>query len=218
MKLAIFDLDHTLLDIDSDYNWGKYIVDNGLCGEDYQAKNNHYFQQYLDGILDPTEYCEFVASFLASNNLTDLTAWRDDYIQSKVIQHIRPLALQTLKEHQQQGHEIVISSATNDFIVTAIAQKFGVPSSHVLSSKLAQDDNGYTGKVAGLPNFTKGKVVNLQAWLADKPSVEESWAYSDSFNDIPLLEFADHAFAVSADEKLNKYAQDKGWQILDWSL
>ncbi len=218
MRLAIFDLDHTLLDIDSDYHWGTYLVDNGLCGEDYQAKNNHYFQQYSQGTLDPIEYCQFVASFLAKHNLADLKKWRDDYIHTKIIQHVRPQALQALNNHLNQGHEVVISSATNDFIVTAIAQKFGVPSSHVLSSKLAKDDNGYTGKVDGLPNFTDGKVINLQAWLADKPQLVESWAYSDSFNDIPLLEFADHAFAISADDRLNKYAQDKGWQILDWSL
>lgn len=219
MKLALFDLDHTLLDVDSDYLWGEYVVRNGLVDETvFRAKNKAFYEQYIAGTLDAREYNEFVASFLSQHTLTDLHAWRADYIATDILPNIRPQGVATLKKHLAEGHDVVIISATNEFIVHAIAAEFGIETDRVIATTLEKNDRGYTGKVLGTPNFQAGKIANLQAWLADKPAVTESWGYSDSINDLPLLEFANTAFAVTPDAKLLAHATSSGWQVLDWSL
>lgn len=220
MKLALFDLDHTLLDVDSDYLWGEYLIRNKLVNEsEFRLKNQIFYEQYIAGTLDAREYNEFVADFLAQHGLDQLHAWRDDYINTDIKQNMRPKGIAAIKAHKESGHDVVIISATNDFIVHAVAKAFDVPHSHVIATRLEMLNNRYTGKVLGTPNFQAGKLTNLKAWLnARGAAVQESFAYSDSFNDLPLLEFADVPYAVTPDEKLKHHAQQLGWDILDWQL
>lgn len=219
MKLALFDLDHTLLDVDSDYLWGEYLLKKGLVDEAaFREKNKTFYDQYFAGTLDPVEYNEFVASFLVQHSLADLHAWRADYLATDIALKIRPQGMAAIKKHQAAGHEVVIISATNTFIVNPVAAMFAVPETHTIGTELEMTTSGYTGKVLGIPNFQAGKITNLTAWLENKPTVTESWGYSDSFNDLPLLEFADHAFAITPDDTLKAHAQKHGWEVLDWSL
>lgn len=219
MKLALFDLDHTLLDVDSDYLWGEYIVKNGLVDEAiFRKKNDDFYQQYIASTLDPVEYNEFVAGFLAQHSLEQLHVWRTDYITTDIVPKIRPQGVDAIQQHRQAGHEVVIISATNDFVVNAVAELFDVDTEHTISTTLVCTDAGYTGKVEGTPNFQAGKLVNLTRWLESKPDVTESWGYSDSYNDLPLLEFADHAIAVTPDDRLRSHALTHAWTIEDWSL
>lgn len=219
MKLALFDLDHTIIDVDSDYLWSEFLVDKGLLdAEEAQKKNDEFYEQYLVGELDPIEHFEYVATFFSQHSMETLLALRDEYIETVITSKIRPQAMQTIQNHIEKGHQVVLSSATNDFIVDGVAQVLNIPLDNVLASKLDVNNNQFTGKLAGTANFQAGKVTNLQTWLADKPDIEESWAYSDSYNDKPLLEFADHAFAVTPDERLTEHAKKVGWQILDWAL
>lgn len=219
MQLALFDLDHTLLDVDSDYLWGEFLIRQGLVDKaTFRAQNNTFYEQYVAGTLDAVAYTEFVAGFLSKHTLTDLYRWRDDYILHDIKPKIRPKAQATLQKHLDANHEVVIISATNDFIVNSIALLFGIPESHVIATTLAVNDAGYTGKLVGTPNFHTGKLTNLNHWLANKPDISDSWGYSDSFNDLPLLTFCKNAYAVTPDDKLKAKAIENGWDILDWSI
>ncbi len=221
--LALFDLDHTLLDIDSDYTWGEYLVQQGLVDEQaYRQSNEQFYQQYIAGTLDATEYNEFVATFLTSQSMDSLHGLRQDFLETQIKPHIRPLALQCIEQHRNQGDEVLIISATNDFVVSAIAQLFAVDAKNVLATPLEVIDNRYTGKLADKPNFQAGKLYHLNRWLADKKQqgidYQRSYAYSDSKNDLPLLEWADVAVCISPDDTLQQIAMEKGWQIEDWSI
>lgn len=219
MKLALFDLDHTLLDVDSDYLWGEYVVRKGLVDEVlFREKNKEFYDQYIASTLDPVEYNEFVAAFLAQHSLEQLHGWRDEYVTTDIVPKMRPMGIDAIKKHQDAGHEVVIISATNDFVVSAVAKAFGINPSHTIATTLELTDNGYTGKVAGTPNFQAGKLVNLKAWLETRDPVSESWGYSDSYNDLPLLEFADYAIAVTPDDRLRTHALANHWAVEDWSL
>ncbi|WP_201618224.1 HAD family hydrolase [Psychrobacter urativorans] len=221
--LALFDLDHTLLDVDSDYLWGEYIVNKGLVDEaQYRTANQKFYQDYIEGTLDATEYNEFVAQFLTTLPLTRLHELREDYIKSEIDPHIRPKALSVLREHLELGHDVVIISATNDFVVSAIAERFGVEEANVLATPLEIKDERYTGKLTDKPNFKEGKIYHLDKWI-DKQQVggisfEKTYAYSDSKNDIPLLEWADVAVCVSPDDALHAHALAHRWAVEDWSI
>lgn len=218
MQLALFDLDHTLIDVDSDYLWGEYLVKNNLVDEAvYRQKNTAFYLQYIAGNLDARAYNEFVASFLAQHNLEQLQQWREDYVKTDIVPNIRPQAVHAINQHLASGDEVIIISATNNFIVNEIAKQFNIASSHVIATELELTATGYTGKVAGEPNFQAGKLKNLEKWLANK-QINKSYAYSDSFNDLPLLEFADVAICVTPDEKLTNHAKAVGWKIADWKL
>ncbi|BFM03539.1 HAD family hydrolase [Psychrobacter alimentarius] len=170
-ELALFDLDHTLLDVDSDYLWGEYIVKHNLVDEaEYRTANQKFYQDYIEGTLDATEYNEFVAQFLSSLPIDRLHELREDYIKSEIEPHIRPKAMEVLCQHIEQGHDVVIISATNDFVVSAIAKRFGIEDSHVLSTPLEIKDERYTGKLMDKPNFQEGKIYHLNKWL-DKQQV-----------------------------------------------
>lgn len=222
-ELALFDLDHTLLDVDSDYLWGEYLVKKGLVDEGlFREKNYEFYQQYIAGTLDALAYNEFVASFLASHTLKDLFAWREDYITHDIAQKIRPKAMQAINQHLQQGHDVLIISATNDFIVKEIAKLFHVPVDNVLATTLQVTEQGYTGKVVGKPNFQEGKIYHLHQWLEKQTKLgknyTKTYAYSDSKNDLPLLEWADIAICVTPDDILRAYALAHGWAVEDWRI
>lgn len=222
-QLALFDLDHTLLDVDSDYLWGEYIVKHDLVDEaQYRTANQKFYNDYIEGTLDATEYNEFVAQFLSSLPLDRLDELREDYIQSEIEPHIRPKAMEALCHHIEKGHDVVIISATNDFVVSAIAKRFGVESANVLATPLEIKDERYTGKLTDKPNFQAGKIYHLDKWLDKQQAAgitfEKTYAYSDSKNDIPLLEWADVAICVSPDEALHAHALAHRWAVEDWSI
>jgi len=222
-QLALFDLDHTLLDVDSDYLWGEYIVKHDLVDEaQYRTANQKFYNDYIEGTLDATEYNEFVAQFLSSLPLDRLDELREDYIKSEIEPHIRPKATEALCQHIEQGHDVVIISATNDFVVSAIAKRFGIEAANVLATPLEIKDNRYTGKLIDRPNFQAGKIYHLDKWLnkqqASGITFEKTYAYSDSKNDIPLLEWADVAVCVSPDEALHAHALAHRWAVEDWSI
>ncbi len=221
--LALFDLDHTLLDVDSDYLWGEYIVKHGLVDEaEYRTANQDFYEQYIAGTLDATEYNEFVAQFLTTLPLARLHALREDYVKYEIEPHMRPKAITVLKEHLEMGHDVVIISATNDFVVSAIAERFGIEDANVLATPLEIKNERYTGQLADKPNFKDGKIYHLNKWLAKQQaagiSFDKTYAYSDSKNDLPLLQWADVAICVSPDDALHAHALAHRWAVEDWSI
>lgn len=222
-ELALFDLDHTLLDVDSDYLWGEYIVKHGLVDEaQYQTANQRFYEEYIAGTLDATEYNEFVAEFLTTQPMERLHELREHYIQTEIEPHIRPKALSALNHHLEAGHDVVIISATNDFVVSAIAQRFGIEAAYVLATPLEIQDNRYTGKLTDKPNFQGGKIYHLEKWVAKQQAqgitYSKTYGYSDSKNDLPLLEWADVPVCVTPDDTLHAHALAHRWAVEDWSI
>ncbi|WP_367109436.1 HAD family hydrolase [uncultured Psychrobacter sp.] len=222
-ELALFDLDHTLLDVDSDYLWGEYIVKHNLVDEaEYRTANQKFYQDYIEGTLDATEYNEFVAQFLSSLPMEELIELREDYIKTEIEPHMRPKAITVLREHLDRNHEVVIISATNDFIVSAIAERFSIEKANILATPLEVIDDRYTGKLTDKPNFKEGKIYHLERWVAQQQakgiSFTKTYAYSDSKNDIPLLDWADIAVCVSPDDALHAHALAHRWAVEDWTI
>jgi len=214
MALAIFDLDNTLLGGDSDYLWGEFLVENDIVdGAAFQQKNQDFYDQYLAGTMDIYEFLAFQLKPLADNSLADLYQWRDQYLQQKIDPIILPAGLELIKHHQQQGDETLIITATNSFITAPIAEKLGIP--HLIATEPEMVDGLYTGNVAGTPSYQAGKVTRLNQWLTEHSNeLEGSYFYSDSHNDIPLLELVENPIAVDADDKLNALAAQQGWKII----
>lgn len=227
-ELALFDLDNTMLNTDSDYMWGEFLVKKGLVDEgEFRQKNREFYEQYIDGSLDAVVYNEFVSSFLKQHSfdkasLEQLYAWRADYIANDIVPMIRPKARQAIAHHLERGHDVLVVSATNDFVVTAIAAEFGIAPENVLATKLELTQEGYTGKVADRPNFQEGKIYHLQNWIEKQAqsgvTYNKIYAYSDSKNDIPLLAWADVAVCVNPDEVLHAHALAHHWAVEDWAL
>lgn len=221
--LALFDLDHTLIDVDSDYLWGEYIVKHGLVDEaQYRTANQRFYEQYIEGTLDATEYNEFVAQFLTTLPMSRLHDLREDYIKYEIEPHIRPKAISAIRHHIEAGHDVVIISATNDFVVPAIAERFGINAAFVLATPLEIVNDRYTGKLTDKPNFQGGKIYHLNQWLARRAEqgvvYEQTYAYSDSKNDLPLLEWADTPVCISPDETLHAHALAHRWAVEDWRI
>ena len=223
-ELALFDLDHTLINTDSDYMWGEFLVKKGLVDEgEFRQKNREFYEQYIAGTLDAVVYNEFVANFLQQHSLEQLHAWRAEYIANEIAPNVRPKALHAIQSHLGHGHDVLVVSATNAFVVKAISQQlFNVATQNVLATELELTEAGYTGKVAGRPNFQEGKIFHLNEWIAKQSAqginYTKTYAYSDSKNDIPLLAWADVPVAVSPDEVLHAHALAHHWAIEDWSI
>ena len=222
-ELAVFDLDHTLIDADSDYLWGEYLVKNRLVDEaNFRARNQRFYEQYVEGTLDSTEYGEFVAGFLAQHDMPTLQAWRDDYVENTIAPHVRPKAQHAMQMHIDAGHDVLIISATNDFIVQAVAALFLDDATRIIATPFAIENDRYTGRLAGRPSFQDGKLFYLEQWLANQQAqgvtYSKTYAYSDSKNDIPLLSWADVAVVVSPDDALHAYALAHQWAIEDWLI
>lgn len=214
MKLAIFDLDNTLIAGDSDCLWGEYLSEQGYVdSEAYQAGHEKFYEEYVAGTMDIYEFLEFQLKVLADNDRETLEEWRKDYIETKVQPIILHKAIQLVEGHRQQGHELLIITATNRFITEPIAKKFNID--NLIACEPEIIDGQYTGKAVGTPSYAAGKVTRLHEWLArQQQNLEESWFYSDSLNDIPLLKEVDHAIAVDADETLIAEAEKQDWPII----
>ena len=216
MKLALFDLDHTLLNTDSDHSWGEFLVSEALVDPvRHRQMNNKFYEDYQAGQLDPIAYNEFVFEFLTQHDNAYLTELHQLFMQKVIRPQMRPKGFEAIKKHQDLGHAIVGITATSDFITAPIFREFGI--TEIIATNAEVLNGKYTGKVTGVPCYQQGKLTRLDQWLAGR-DVEESWAYSDSINDRFLLEYASHAIAVNPDKRLQTLAQEKNWQIQDWSL
>lgn len=216
MKLALFDLDHTLLNTDSDHSWGEFLVNEGLVDAiRHRQKNDQFYEDYKAGCLDPIAYNEFVFEFLHQHDMAYLTALHQRFMDKVICPQMREQGFKAIEYHKNQGHTILGITATSDFITVPIFKAFGIDD--VLATNAEMIDGRYTGKVAGVPCYQTGKLTRLEMWLNGR-SVDESWAYSDSINDRFLLEYATHAIAVTPDEKLLALANEKGWDVQDWRL
>ena len=216
MKLALFDLDHTLLNTDSDHSWGEFLVNEGLVDPvHHRQMNDKFYEDYKAGQLDPIAYNEFVFEFLTQNTPEVLTELHALFMQKVIRPQMRPKGFDAIQKHQDLGHEIVGITATSDFITAPIFRAFGI--TEIIATTAEVQQGKYTGKVAGTPCYQQGKLVRLEQWLAGR-NVEESWAYSDSINDRFLLEYATHAITVNPDDRLEKLAKAQNWQIQDWSI
>ncbi len=211
MKLAIFDLDNTLLNGDSDYLWGQFLAAEGIVdGEFYQRENQRFYDEYKNGTLDILEFLRFSLRPLADNDLDTMLALRQKFMASEIESIILPKARQLLQQHREHEHVLLIITATNQFVTAPIAEALGVD--NLIATDPEFKNGRYTGEVSGIPSFREGKVERLSAWLTQNGyNLATSWFYSDSHNDLPLLEMVTHPIAVDADETLKQHAEIKGW-------
>lgn len=218
MKLALFDLDHTLLDGDSDSLWGRFLVRQGVVdGDEYRREGARYMAEYRAGRLDIHEFLAFGLRPLKDNTPERLEAWRAAFVQDSVLPRIPAASRALLERHRGLGHTLIIITATNSFITAPIAMELGVDA--LIATEPEKDGARFTGRVAGVPCFREGKVQKLDAWLQQAGrKADETWFYSDSHNDLPLLERVDHPVAVNADEVLSQVAAERGWPTLRLKL
>lgn len=214
VNLAIFDLDNTLLGGDSDYLWGRYLIEQGLVdGEYYERENRRFYEEYKVGTLDIYEFLRFSLKPLSQHAMASLHEWRKNFIQEKIEPIMLPAARALLQRHRDQGHVLLIITATNRFVAEPIAARLGVE--HLLATEPEVKQGRYTGNVSGIPCFREGKVENLKLWLkATGMNLASSWFYSDSLNDLPLLEMVAHPVAVDPDDTLADHARMRGWPII----
>lgn len=214
MTLAIFDLDNTLLDGDSDHAWGEFLVEEGIVdAETYRKTNDRFYQEYLNGELDILNYLGFALQPLSIHSVDELLAWRATFMDKKV----RPMLLQKADEllhsHRKRGHTLMIITATNRFVTEPIAEVLGIE--HLIATEPEMINGHYTGQIDGTPSFQEGKVTRLNNWLAAHgESLDGAWFYSDSHNDLPLLKKVDNPIAVDPDPKLEEYARNQGWEVI----
>lgn len=217
-KIALFDLDHTLVPFDSDYEWNEFTIILGWRdGVEFRRMNTGFFEQYKAGTLDLHEYVRFATSAIREQGATNSVAAHARFMRAVVKKGIKKQALDLVREHADAGAELVIVTATNEFVTRPIADAFGVK--NLIAVELERDMQGQlTGEIKGTPSFREGKVTRVSAWLADRGldwSGVETWFYSDSMNDLPLLEKATHPVATNPDERLRALATARGWRILD---
>ena len=215
MNLALFDLDNTLLNGDSDHGWGHYLAEIGVVDPDQQRKmQDEFYRQYVAGELDIIEFCRAQFKVLSEHPLDLLKQWRIDFMHQVIEPMIATGKADLIESHRQQGDHLVIITATNDFVTAPIAQRLNVP--HLIATTAQFIDGRYTGEVEGTPCFQAGKVTRLKAWLKTHAfSFEHSTFYSDSFNDLPLLEWVDTPVAVTPDQRLREHAERLHWKVID---
>ena len=214
MNLALFDLDNTILAGDSDYNWSRFLIQEGyLDGAIHAEKNEKFYADYKAGTLDIYAFVEFQFKPLARNPRTVLNQLLKKYVEEVIKPMITEKARALVKRHQDEGDLIIVITATNSFITKPIAELFGIE--NLIGTDPEEKEGEFTGKVSGLPSFKEGKVTRLEAWLKGKnlslTSFEKSYFYSDSHNDLPLMQKVTHPVAVDSDDVLSEYAQSKGW-------
>lgn len=214
MSLAIFDLDNTLLAGDSDYLWGQFLVEQSVVDPTlYEEANARFYKDYRDGCLDIVQFLEFALAPLARFEVDALHRWREAFITEKIRPILLPAAHALIETHRQAGNLPVIITATNGFVTEPIATLYGIE--HLLATTPEVQDGRYTGRFTGTPCFRTGKVARLEEWLAEQQyDLTDSWFYSDSFNDLPLLSRVTHPVAVDPDPTLARHAQTKGWPII----
>ncbi len=214
MSLAIFDLDNTLLGDDSDYLWGQFLVRKGLVdGEVYARENQRFYEDYKTGRLDIHEFLAFSLKPLSEHPREELDALHREFMQEVIAPVMLPAAQLLLEKHRAQGDTLLIITATNSFITRPIAMALGVD--NLIATEPEVVDGRFTGRVSGTPCFQEGKVERLKDWLTvHQQNLAGSWFYSDSHNDLPLLELVSHPVAVDPDETLADHAAARGWPVI----
>ena len=217
MRLALFDLDNTLLAGDSDYEWGQFLVDEGVLErESYEAQNRAYFEQYVAGTLDIHEYLGFALRPLAQHSAQDLARWHARFMEGRILPMIGATARTLVRRHLDRGDLCAVITATNSFVTAPIAREFGV--ANLIATEPESRDGRFTGRVAGIACFRKGKVCRLEQWLAARGrkvnDFSESSFYSDSHNDLPLLELVTRPVAVDPDDELLHTARQRNWEVI----
>jgi len=217
LELALFDLDNTLLSGDSDYEWAQFLIERGVLERaEYEAKNEHFFRQYNAGELDIHEFLEFQLAPLARYPREKLDEWHAEFMRTKIEPMIRAKGVELVRRHLGHGDLCAIVTSTNAFITAPIAREFGLE--HLVATELEVRDGRFTGKPTGTPCFREGKITRVEEWLAGQGRILASftaiWFYSDSQNDLPLLEYVTHPVAVDPDEVLRREAVKRGWQVI----
>ncbi|MCB1687944.1 MAG: HAD family hydrolase [Halioglobus sp.] len=214
MTLAIFDLDNTLIGGDSDHLWGQFVCEQQLVdGADFALRSDQFYADYQSGDLDIDAYLRFVLSSLKGHPAQQLAAWHNAFMESKIKPILLPKATELLADHQNRGHELLIITATNRFITAPIAAALGVDNLIACEAEIV--DGLYTGAPTGTPSFKGGKVTRLYEWLETHDcDLDGAWFYSDSHNDLPLLERVDNPVAVDPDDTLRERAVELGWPVI----
>ncbi len=214
LTLAIFDLDNTLIGGDSDHLWGCFLCERGLVdAEEFGARNDQFYADYQCGSLDIDAYLRFALSPLVGQPPATLAAWHRDFMASKIRPIMLPRATELIERHRQRGHDLLIVTATNEFITRPIATALGID--ELIASEGEVIDGRYTGEPRGIPSYHEGKVTRVRQWLADKGiTLAGSYFYSDSHNDLPLLRLVDHPVAVDPDAVLLAHAESAGWPVI----
>ena len=214
MGLALFDLDNTLIAGDSDYLWGCFLVEQGIVdGKLYKSENQRFYDLYKIGKLDIHEFHRFQLKILTQHSMETLEQWRSRYIEEKITPVLLTKAEALIEQHRQQQDTLVVITATNRFITGPIAELYNIQ--HLLATEPEIINGRYSGAITGVPCFQDGKVEQLESWLETRQlTLDDSWFYSDSHNDLPLLNRVSHPVAVDPDEILKQHAEEHGWPVI----
>jgi HAD superfamily hydrolase (TIGR01490 family) len=218
MNLTLFDLDGTLIPVDSDHSFGAFMVEVGwVDGEVWGARNDEFFAQYNAGTLDLPAYVDFATSAFRSRPMHEALAMRERFMAEVMQPALRPEAMALVEKHRAAGDLIALVTATNEFVTAPIAQAFGIE--HLIAVQLQRDGEGrYTGAIQGVPSFREGKIARVDDWLqglgAQWRGFERVHFYSDSTNDLPLLERVSHPVATNPSPTLARIAAERGWPQL----
>ena len=217
MNLALFDLDNTLLSGDSDFEWSQFLIEQGVLDRElFEAKNLAFYEQYKAGTLDIHEFLDFQLKPLSRHARKVLDEWHREFMRVKVRPMMGDKARELVARHKAAGDLCMIITATNSFVTAPIAREFGV--ADLIATDPEEKDGEFTGRVAGMPSFREGKVVRMENWLAEHEwsweSFDETWFYSDSLNDLPLLAKVRHPVAVDPDATLRAHAERQGWAVI----
>lgn len=214
MKLAIFDLDNTLLAGDSDYAWGEFLVSKGIVdAESYQQENDRFYEAYKNKTLDIYEYQRFVFAPLITMSKNTRETLHQEFMATTIEPLFQEKATELIEQHRAQGHVLLVITATNRFITEPIVKRLGIE--NLLATEPQMIGEQFTGEVLGEPCFQEGKIIRLKEWLAKQTQeVTHTYFYSDSINDAPLLAFVNQAYAVDPDERLRALAETNGWPII----
>jgi len=218
-RLALFDLDHTLLPLDSDYQWADFLARTGRAGDpaEAQRRNDDLMHRYNAGNLTAEQSAEFMLRLLTRADAAELAQWHEIFMTEVVRPAILPIAKRLVQDHIDQGDLCAIVTATNEFVTAPIAREFGVP--HLIATIPEAHNGRYTGRIQGVPSFQAGKIMRVDEWLAGmglaRDDFECSFFYSDSPNDLPLLEVVTHPIATNPSPPLRLIAQERNWKILD---
>lgn len=220
MKLALFDLDHTLINGDSDTSWANYLMTRGVLDPvKHKAQSDTFYQHYLEGGLDIQAWLRFQLEPLSRYPLETLHAWRRDFVETCIRPLVLEEGLKAIARHRDDGAEVVMITATNDFVTEPIAELLGV--SVLIATQAEREQDGrYTGRPYGTPSFREGKIARLNEWLSQQgkslTQYSDTWFYSDSHNDIPLLSMVKTPVAVNPDATLLNHARQLGWAVADF--
>ena len=214
MTLAIFDLDNTLIAGDSDHLWGQFVCEQGIVdGGDFALRNEGFYRDYQAGNLDIDAYLRFALGPLKGRSPEQLNVWHAQFMADKIEPLLLPRAEALIADHRARRHVLLIVTATNAFITRPIASRLGIK--HLLACEGEKVNGLYTGEPEGVPSYHEGKVTRVNAWLTENGlSLDGAWFYSDSHNDLPLLERVTHPIAVDPDDKLREQAEQRGWKIM----